>query len=69
MSPKTKPTTEEREGGACSKCGEPAELRRCRKCGETGWIIDCGHYDQPRPISAYGADSYCDDCFEDLALE
>jgi hypothetical protein len=42
---------EEREGGKCSHCGEPAKERTCSTCGLSAWIIDCGHYPQPRPIA------------------
>ena len=65
-------TTEARnhecDGGACPSCGEPARLRECCGCGERAWIIDCGHYPQPRPIASGRRDGshlsslYCDDC-------
>lgn len=60
----------EREGGACPKCGEPAEFRTCHECGKEAWIIDCGHYDQPRPIASGRKDgsegylTFCEDCAE-----
>jgi hypothetical protein len=58
----------ERENGKCPECGEPARLRTCSVCGVSQWIIDCGHFDQPRPIAAGrqdGSESYkdfCEDC-------
>ena len=36
----------------CEICPAQAERRRCVQCGLTMQIVDCGHYDQPRPISA-----------------
>jgi|APSaa5957512576_1039674.scaffolds.fasta_scaffold103429_1 hypothetical protein len=59
----TTTTSHEIEGGECPHCGATAKLRRCHICGESAWLIDCGHYSQPRPISAdiYGMD-VCDDC-------
>jgi hypothetical protein len=66
---KVRPIAEyEREGGACPHCGAPAELRTCVVCGRSAWVIDCGHYGQPRPIATGrvdGSDSahyYCDEC-------
>jgi hypothetical protein len=55
------------EGGKCPECGTPARLRTCSVCGGTpAWLIDCGHYAQPRPISA-GPDGkdYCDECWKE----
>lgn len=49
-------------------CGTPATFRTCVECGVSGWIIDCGHYAQPRPLAAGRADgsnlhyTYCCDC-------
>lgn len=40
------------EGEKCPDCGRIAELRRCGRCGCEGWIIDCGHYAQPRPLAS-----------------
>jgi len=60
-------------GSACPHCGEPAKLRRCCVCGTEAWIIDCGHYPQPRPIAAGRADGsdlgrdYCEYCAYHLA--
>ena len=54
------------EGGSCPHCGEPARLRECYFCGKREWLIDCGHYAQPRPIAGNGTASpnndVCDDC-------
>lgn len=56
----------EEEGAVCNRCGEPAKYRTCETCGESAWIIDCGHYAQPRPLAA---DEYghivCNDCYEE----
>lgn len=63
----------EREGGACPHCDEPAVYRTCSACGRSAWVIDCGHYAQPRPISAGRIDGsegyklFCDDCAEEVA--
>lgn len=60
--------TDEHEGGSCPTCGAKAELRICDDCNEEAWIIDCGHYAQPRPIAAGRSDgsemhrTYCEDC-------
>ena len=62
---------QEKEGGACPECGSPAELRTCSECGASAWIIDCGHYSQPRPIATGRKDGsedyklFCDDCAEE----
>lgn len=49
---------QERKGGSCPSCGELAVHRTCDCCGISAWIIDCEHYDQPRPI----CDSVCEEC-------
>jgi hypothetical protein len=54
----------EQDGGECPDCGEDAVYRTCCRCKQGAWIIDCGHYDQPRPIAAHGSNDYCDDCWE-----
>ena len=60
----------EHEGGYCPICEEGAVLRTCSVCGKTRWTIDCGHYDQPRPIAAGRVDGselhndFCEDCAE-----
>lgn len=55
-----------REGEICPDCGAVAELKICEVCGVQAWIIDCGHYTQPRPLAA---DEYghimCEDCYEE----
>ena len=54
------------EGGACPHCGERATRRVCEKCGQAEWIIDCGHYEQPRPLAAdEHGHIVCDDCCDD----
>ena len=62
--------TIEEKGAVCKYCDEPARYRTCEVCGESAWIIDCGHYSQPRPIAAdeYGHD-ICDDCNEEEGKE
>lgn len=63
---------ERKEGEAmkCPDCGKHAEYRTCDECGESAWVIDCGHYAQPRPIAAgraNGSDAhhtYCRRCAE-----
>ena len=58
----------EREGGSCPKCGALAEHRTCADCGCQAFVIDCGHYPQPRPIAQArfdGSDDhklFCDKC-------
>ena len=56
--------TDERAGGRCPRCGAAAEYRTCEVCGTSAWIIDCGHYSQPRPIAASqdGQRYLCEDC-------
>jgi len=55
---------DEREGGVCPDCGTRAEYRTCEVCGTSAWVIDCGHYPQPRPIAASqdGQRYLCEDC-------
>ena len=60
-------TEHEIEGGFCPECGEPARLRECHYCEDQEWIIDCGHYDQPRPIAASpDGENVCASCWEEL---
>jgi hypothetical protein len=47
----------------CPHCGVEPEIRTCEYCGCQARIIDCGHMDQPRPISSWSGRNYCDDCF------
>ena len=53
------------EPGVCQTCGEPRRERECVGCGVKALVIDCGHYWQPRPISASpdGKDR-CSNCSE-----
>jgi len=48
----------------CDKCGTMPKTRECSSCGKEMIITDCGHQEQPRPISA-GPDGkdYCDGCY------
>ncbi len=48
---------------ACPKCDTDPVLRTCSVCNVTARIIDCGHKDQPRPISADDGTFYCEDCW------
>lgn len=63
----------EKDGGKCPDCGTPAELMTCEVCGKQAWLIDCGHYDQPRPITGGKIDGsdlghiYCDGCAEQIS--
>jgi hypothetical protein len=53
----------EDEGGKCPECNTPAVWRVCYVCGKGAWIIDCGHYPQPRPISVDPqGEMICDEC-------
>ncbi len=57
----------EKESGQCPQCEEKAELRTCAECGKSAWIIDCGHFSQPRPISTDDQSPFnhiCDDCYQ-----
>lgn len=66
--PLTSYAVHEHEGGFCPDCLEPARYRTCSSCGRAGYIIDCGHMPQPRPISAGMYDGsqldrdFCDFC-------
>ena len=64
--------------GACPICGTAIQHRVCADCGAEGYILDCGHESQPRPIAAGMADGsdlhhcYCADCadaVEDLTAD
>jgi hypothetical protein len=52
----------------CPDCGSASALRQCCACGRQGYVIDCGHYAQPRPLAAGRADgsrlweTYCTAC-------
>ena len=48
---------------ACPECGAARQERTCAGCGVSARLIDCGHYDQPRPISAATGTTWCDTCF------
>lgn len=50
---------------ACDLCPCEAEHRACADCGAEAVVVDCGHYDQPRPIAASahaGGDAVCEAC-------
>lgn len=57
----------------CASCGARPRLRVCSVCDAKALVTDCGHFAQPRPISAGGSDGtvchrdYCDDCADALA--
>lgn len=48
----------------CARCEVQREQWTCDDCGLSALLIDCGHYDQPRPIAHDGGGHhvYCDDC-------
>lgn len=58
----------QQDGEACQACATEAVYRQCCRCGVSGWVIDCGHYAQPRPLAAGRQDGndlshiYCLDC-------
>lgn len=55
---------------ACDQCHATPQQRTCADCGVSGWVTDCGHMGQPRPIAAGrvdGAESHKDFC-ENCAL-
>jgi hypothetical protein len=54
----------EHDEGSCPECGTDGEHRTCDDCGKTAYIVDCGCYSQPRPISTdeTGNRMLCDDC-------
>jgi hypothetical protein len=56
-------STFEVEGGSCPFCHTKADYRSCDICGKSAWIIDCGHYDQPRTISGDESETTCGDCW------
>jgi hypothetical protein len=64
----------ERENGRCPVCRAHAQLLTCSECLRSAWLIDCGHFVQPRPIAKGRADGtamnrlFCDDCAEVLAV-
>ncbi len=53
------------EGERCPDCGETTELMTCEKCGNSGHIINCGHFAQPRPIAGDDGHSICCECADD----
>lgn len=47
----------------CATCNTQPQHRICHTCGVEGWVTDCGHQAQPRPISADETGMpVCDDC-------
>lgn len=49
--------------GQCPDCEQRVEWRRCEGCGALGWVLDCGHRAQPRPIAAEANGVLtCDEC-------
>lgn len=56
------------DGAKCPVCDAPGIMKACVGCGLTGRIIDCGHMDQPRPLSPLATgEMFCDDCAEKLS--
>ena len=50
----------------CSECGAKPRYITCDFCGRSGYITDCGHQSQPRPIAATedGWRVICEDCVD-----
>jgi hypothetical protein len=52
----------------CTICGARPRLRVCAGCDAKALVTDCGHFSQPRPISAGRSDGmdlhhdYCEEC-------
>ena len=57
------PGYDDRPDSPC-ECGAVAVERQCDECGREGWMLECGHQQQPRPISADGHVMLCDECAE-----
>ena len=52
------------EDEPCLACGTLPVFREC-KCGAWGYVTDCGHEDQPRPLAPngiHGCEVSCEDC-------
>ena len=52
------------EDEPCLECGVLPVYRECA-CGVWGWVTDCDHQAQPRPIAPngiHGGESSCEDC-------
>jgi len=62
---------EQEEGETCPDCRMQAQWRECCHCGLAAWIIDCGHFCQPRPLAAgkadgsHGQQTYCQVCADE----
>lgn len=52
----------------CPDCGVSAEYRYCDNCPNAGYVIDCGHYAQPRPIASVGHKMLCTRCAKQKPL-
>jgi len=63
----TKNTDLQNVNDQCRSCGKLAQLRVCEDCGLAGYVIDCGHYAQPRPLAASERDgeTTCASCEDD----
>jgi hypothetical protein len=63
---------EERDGGACPICLEPARRIECWQCCDSVWMIECPHRAQPAPMRhgrSDGTDAhrvFCSDCSDPL---
>lgn len=61
---------DDRPEGRCGECRADVTLMQCVACGVKGYILDCGHLNQPRPIAAGRSDgselwhTFCADCAE-----
>jgi hypothetical protein len=63
---------EEREGGSCPICCQPARRVECWQCCDAVWMIDCPHRPQPAPMRHGRRDGaephriFCNDCSDPL---
>lgn len=57
---------DDRNESPCEHCGETARLISCDECGREGWVLNCGHMAQPRPIAADGSHTVCTDCCDSM---
>jgi len=51
----------------CDQCGTNARKTTCSSCGISRKITNCGHFDQPRPISAgIQGQPICNQCADSI---
>lgn len=58
----------DKEDEYCPECGVSAEYRYCDNCPRAGYVVDCGHRAQPRPIATVGHKMLCDRCAKQKPL-